>query len=184
MVIYLAIKPNPKSDKIVSIILSFFWLWMGIFYHLVFFTAINKAAYLFGGVFIVQGILFLIYGVFQNKFLFHFQKDMFGITGICLILFALVIYPILGLFFGHIYPSSPTFGLPCPTTIFTFGILLLNEKKTPVLILVIPFVWSIIGFMAVFQFGILEDTGLILASLLAMPLLFYKNTMLSNMRFI
>jgi hypothetical protein len=53
---------------------------MGIVYHLVFFTAINKAAYLFGGLFIIQGILFLIYGVLQNKLSFHFQRDKYGIT--------------------------------------------------------------------------------------------------------
>ena len=178
LVIYLAIRPNPKFSKIISIILSFFWLWMGIIYHIVLFTTINKAAYLFGGLFIIQGILFLIYGVFQNKLLFHFQSNKYGIAGICLILYALIVYPIFGFFRGHIYPSSPTFGLPCPTTIFTFGILLLNEKKTPVLILVIPFVWSIIGFMAAFQFGILEDAGLMLASLLAMSLLIYRNKLL------
>ena len=173
--IYVVIKRNSKSDKIISIILSFLWLWMGIVYHIIFFTAINKAAYLFGGVFVIQGILFLIYGIFKNKFSFSFHQDKYGITGIALIIFALIIYPVLGYFFGHIYPSSPTFGLPCPTTIFTFGLLLLNAKKCPVAILIIPFVWSVVGFMAAFQFGILEDTGLIVASLLTVSLLIYRN---------
>ena len=178
--IYLVIKPNSKSDKMISFILSFLWFWMGIVYHLYFFTKINIAAYLFGGLFIGQGILFAILGVFQDRFSFRFQKDKYKITGIILIVFSLVIYPILGHFFGHIYPSSPTFGLPCPTTIFTFGILLLNEKKCPILILIIPFLWSVIGFMAAFQFGIFEDTGLILASLMAVSLLIYRNTILSK----
>ncbi len=173
--IYVVIKRNSKSDKIISIILSFLWLWMGIVYHIIFFAAINKAAYLFGGVFVIQGILFLIYGIFQNKISFSFQKDKYGITGIALIIFALIIYPVLGYCFGHIYPSSPTFGLPCPTTIFTFGLLLLNTKKCPVVILIIPFVWSVIGFMAAFQFGILEDTGLLVASLVTVSLLIYRN---------
>ena len=178
--IYLVIKPNSKSDKMISFILSFLWFWMGIVYHLYFFTKINIAAYPFGGLFIGQGILFAILGVFQDRFSFRFQKDKYKITGIILIVFSLVIYPILGHFFGHIYPSSPTFGLPCPTTIFTFGILLLNEKKCPILILIIPFLWSVIGFMAAFQFGIFEDTGLILASLMAVSLLIYRNTILSK----
>ena len=178
--IYLVIKPNSKSDKRISFILSFLWFWMGIVYHLYFFTKINIAAYLFGGLFIGQGILFAIFGVFQDRFSFRFQKDKYKITGIILIVFSLVIYPILGHFFGHIYPSSPTFGLPCPTTIFTFGILLLNEKKYPILILIIPFLWSVIGFMAAFQFGIFEDTGLILASLITTSLLVYRNRKLQT----
>ncbi len=172
--IYLALNPNPKSDKIISLILAFFWLWMGIVYHLIFFTAINKAAYLFGAFFIIQSILFLIFGVFQNKLSFHLRSDRYGITGITLIVFAVIVYPILGYFFGHLYPVTPTFGLPCPTTIFTFGFLLLNVKNCPLTILIIPFIWSVIGFMAAFQFGIFEDTGLIAASLITITLLLYR----------
>ena len=180
--IYFVIKPNPKSDKIISFILSFLWLWTGVVYHILFFTEINKAAYVFGGFFIIQGILFLIFGIFQDQFSFRSQDDKYKIFGIILITFSLIIYPMLGYLFGHIYPSSPTFGLPCPTTIFTFGFLLLNQKKCPVIILIIPFIWSIIGFMAAFQFGIFEDTGLILASLITVFLLIYRNKMLQKVK--
>lgn len=179
-VIYLLIKPNPHSSKIISFILSLLWFWMGIVYHIIFFTSINHAAFLFGSLFIIQGILFLAFGVFKNKFLFNVKNDKYGITGISLIIYSLVMYPILGYFFGHIYPSSPTFGLPCPTTIFTFGILLFNQKKCLILILIIPFIWSVIGFMAAFQFGILEDTGLILASIVTVTLLGYRNRKLQK----
>ncbi|HYV91648.1 MAG TPA: DUF6064 family protein [Chitinophagales bacterium] len=178
--IYLAVKPNSKSDKIVAAILSFFWLWMGVVYHLIFFTAINTAAYLFGALFILQAILFLIYGVFQNKLSFRFHSDRYGIAGIVLILFALIIYPVLGYFLGHVYPSSPTFGLPCPTAIFTFGLLLLSAKKCPVTILIIPFIWSVIGFTAAFNFGIVEDTGLIVAGLFSFSILLFRNRILSQ----
>lgn len=176
--IYFAIKPNTKSDKIISILLSFLWFWMGIVYHIIFFTAINKAAYFFGALFITQGILFLVFGVFQNKLTYQFQKDKYGISGIILIVFSLIIYPVAGHLLGQVYPFSPTFGLPCPTTIFTFGLLLMNQKKTSFWILIIPFIWSVIGFMAVFQFGIWEDTGLIVASLITVSLLIYRNKML------
>ncbi len=178
--IYLAIKPNISSDKIISIILAFFWLWMGIVYHIVFFAAINKAAYLFGGLFIIQGILFLIFGVFKSKLSFQFYPDKFGITGLILILFALVGYPLLGYFLGHVYPCSPTFGLPCPTTIFTFGLLLLSVKRCPVIILIVPFIWSIIGFLAAFQFGIVEDTGLLISGLITFSLLLFKSKSISK----
>ena len=178
MAIYLALKPNSITDKTISFILAALWLWMGIVYHIVFFTSINKAAYLFGGLFVIQGILFLIFGVFQNQFSFQFRNDTYGILGASLIIFALIIYPVLGYFLGHVYPSSPTFGLPCPTTIFTFGFLLLNQKKCPIWILVIPFVWSIIGSMAAFQFGILEDAGLIVASVITVSLLIHRSKLL------
>ena len=162
--IYLIIKPTSRSNKIISGILAFLWLWMGIVYHLVFFTAINKAANLFGSIFILQAFLFLSFGVFQNKLSFKFHLDIYGFTGIILIVFALIGYPILGYIFGHRYPLSPTFGLPCPTTIFTFGLLLLIYKKCPVSILVIPFIWSVLGFSAAFHFSKGTRTSIVVPS--------------------
>ena len=159
----------------ISGLLAFFWLWMGVVYHLIYFTTINKAAYLFGAVFIFQAMLFLAFGVFQSKLSFAFRSDGYGITGIILIVFALIIYPVLGYSFGHGYPYSPTFGLPCPTTIFTFGLLLLCEKRCPLGILVIPFVWSIIGFTAAFNFGIVEDTGLLVSGVIVRNKKLVKN---------
>lgn len=173
--IYLTFKPTPKSHKVISGVLFFFWLWMGVVYHLIFFTTINKAAYLFGAVFILQSMLFLAYGVFQSKLSFAFRYDRYGMVGIILIVFALIIYPVLGYSAGHVYPYSPTFGLPCPTTIFTFGLLLLCEKKCPLGILVIPFVWSIIGFTAAFHFGVVEDIGLLVAGVLTLILVIVRN---------
>jgi hypothetical protein len=175
ILIYLAIKPSSQSDKVISGFLAFFWLWMGIVYHLFFFTAINKAAYLFGAAFILQSILFLTFGVFQNKLSFRFRFDKYGITGIILILFALIGYPVLGYSFGHVYPNSPTFGLPCPTTIFSFGLLLLCDKKCPLAILTVPFIWSVIGFTAAFNFGIIEDTGLLVSGLLVSAMILIRN---------
>jgi hypothetical protein len=182
LTIYLAIKPTYKSDKMVSGVLAFFWLWMGIVYHLIYFTAINKAAYVFGASFILQGILFAAYGVLQNKLSFKFHADIYGVTGIILILFAFIIYPLLGYSLGHVYPSSPTFGLPCPTTIFTFGLLLLSNKKCPVIILIIPVIWSAIGFTAAFTFGIIEDTGLLVGGILTLLMLLTKNKRYKQVR--
>ncbi len=173
--IYSAIKPNGKSNLVISTILSFFWLWMGIVYHLLYFSTINKAAYLFGALFILQGILFFIPGIFRNQLSFKFRSDKYGMTGIVLVLYALAVYPILGYFMGHYYPSAPTFGLPCPTAIFTFGLFLMSDKKFPLAILIIPFAWSIIGFSAAFNFGILEDLGLLFAGLIACTMLVIRN---------
>ncbi|MBK8982667.1 MAG: hypothetical protein IPM38_10190 [Ignavibacteria bacterium] len=177
IVIYLTFRPTAKSDKIISGLLAFFWLWMGVVYHHLYFTEINNAAYLFGVVFILQSILFLTFGVFRSKLSFAFRSDVYGITGIILILFALIIYPVLGYSFGHVYPYSPTFGLPCPTTIFTFGLLLLSDRKCPLTILVIPFVWSIVGFTAAFNFGIVEDIGLLVSGLLTIIMVLMRNRM-------
>jgi hypothetical protein len=173
--IFFIFKKTPISNKIITLILGFFWLWMGIFYHLTFFTVINKAAYLFGMIFILQSILLLWKGVFKNKLSFSFSKNLNCISGIVLIAFALIFYPVLGYSLGHIYPANPTFGLPCPTTIFTFGMLLITDKKHPFIILIIPFFWAIIGFMAAISLGITEDISLLITALAAMVLLNIRN---------
>ena len=56
-----------KSDfsRIVSLVLSLFWIWMGIVYHLWFFSTINKAAIVFAAFFVLQGILFFHRGSFE-----------------------------------------------------------------------------------------------------------------------
>ncbi|MBM4334204.1 MAG: hypothetical protein FJ117_23840 [Deltaproteobacteria bacterium] len=153
LTLILSLKKISYSDKTISIILSFFWLWIGIVYHLAYFTAINKAAYLFGVLFIIQGLIFLFAGGIKSKLSFKFQSSSYGVIGSLFILYALIIYPILGYFFGHVYPKNPTFGLPCPTTIFTFGLLLWTVKIVPKYVLVIPLIWSIIGFGAALSLG-------------------------------
>ena len=167
LVIFLSIRKITNSSRIINGILAFLWLWMGIVYHLFYFSQINKAAYLFGIIFIIQGLLFLYYGVFNNKLSYKFTPGLFGLSGAVLVVFALILYPVIGYTFGHIYPSSPTFGLPCPTTIFTFGIFLWSDKKLPLSILIIPFIWSLIGFFAAVKLGIFEDTGLLISGLFA-----------------
>src|SRR6185503_9791418 len=97
---------------------------------------------------------------------FELKKDIYGIAATALIIYSLVAYPAIGYYSGHGYPYSPTFGLPCPTTIFTFGILVLSKLRVPFYILIIPFTWAIIGLSAALKLGIYEDTGLILSALL------------------
>jgi hypothetical protein len=175
LVVFIAVKATSKTNRVISGLLAFLWLWMGGVYHLIFFTAINKAAYVFGAAFMLQGILFLSQGVFQDKLSFAFRADLYGITGVVLILFALIVYPILGYVLGHRYPYSPTFGLPCPTTIFTFGVLLLTNRKFPATILIIPLLWSVVGFTAAFGFGMVEDVGLLVSGLLTVSMLLIRN---------
>jgi hypothetical protein len=167
--------PIPRAGAAISSILAFLWLWMGLVYHLMYFTAINPAAYVFGMVFSFQGLLFLIYGMMRAKLEFGWTKDLYSITGLFIIIFAMLVYPLLSIFLGLKYPETPTFGLPCPTTIFTFGMLLLCRNKIPFFLLIIPVAWAIIGTTAVIYFGVIADTGLILSALGALPLIVLKN---------
>lgn len=176
LVIILIFLNKKKANKVINSILAIFWFWMGIVYQLLFFSTINKAAYLFGILFIIQGLLFIWFGVLKpEKLHYKFRPDSMGYTGILLILYALLIYPVLAIYFEHSYPQMPTFGLPCPTVVFTFGVLLFSEKRLPWYLFIIPFLWSLIGFSAAVNLGIKEDFGLVVAGILgSLILVFYK----------
>lgn len=164
VVIYFTLKPNSNSGIIAGTILGFFWIWMGVVYHVMFFSAINKAAIVFGIFFIIQGIM-IFYATLQKKIIPVFKLDLKTFLGIAVIVYGIIVYPILSSILGHGYPNGPTFGVPCPTTIFTFGVLLLIRNFSKHL-LVIPALWAFIALNAALSFGIYEDFGLIAACVL------------------
>jgi len=177
---YFSIFKKPYSDKIIVFILTFLWLWMGVAYQLIYFSSINKAAIIFGSLFIMQSLLFFYFGIIKNELIFQFNLNKYGVTGMALVIVALVVYPLLGYWFGHVYPSSPTFGLPCPTTIFTFGILLLSSSRMPFIVVIIPAIWSIIGFSAAVSLGMKEDTVLLIAGFACTIMIIHKNKRLKK----
>ena len=165
-VVLCAFRNRPGSNRFVNIVLGLFWIFNGIAYHIVFFSTINKIAFGFGALFVIQGLLFLVSGLFKNQIVYEFKPNLASIVGILFIIYAMLLYPLIGYSLGHGYPFSPAFGLaPCPTVIYTFGMMLLAVKTLPRGMLIIPLIWSLIGFNAALSLGILEDTGLLAAGI-------------------
>lgn len=159
------------AGKIIASILAFFWVWMGAVYHIGFFSAINPAARIFGAAFILEGAAIAWAGFRRNPISFGLDMDLRTFIGGALILYALLIYPLIGYALGRSFPYGPTFGLPCPTTIFTLGMFLWAGRTLPRALIVIPALWSVLGFSAAFALGIREDVGLIVSALLATTLI-------------
>jgi len=176
LALVLAYRGGRIPDRIIAGILAAFWIWMGVFYHLLHFSAINPAARAFAVIFVAQGLLFLIVGTIQGKLSFRFSLKSVPVIGAIFALYAMVIYPLLGVYFGHIYPSAPMFGVaPCPTTIFTLGILLWTTARIPAYLLVVPFVWSLIGMGAAINLRVPQDYGLVLSVVSGTILLLIQN---------
>lgn len=139
---------------------------MGIGYHWAFFSSVNPAAYLFGGLFLVAALIFLVEGVARNRISFKTPKGVRGWLAVSLFAYSLVAYPILGLVKTHPYPETPLFGVaPCPTTIFTLGLLLLASHPRPLLLGIVPLLWSVIGGSAAFLLHVPQDLGLLVTAL-------------------
>jgi hypothetical protein len=166
--VLLVVNEVPHADRLISAILALFWLWIGLVFQLLYFRQINGApAVFFGALMIFQAILFTVVGVVQHRLHFVASLDPSRLVGALFIFYALYLYPVLGSLAGHGYPLSPLFGVaPCPTTIFTFGLLLWTEPKIPRYLLIIPFVWSGFSIDATLSLGIVEDFGLPIAGLI------------------
>ena len=173
--LWFVVKKSPISDRIILLILIIFWFWMGIVYHILFFSSINPLAYAFGVLFIIEACLLIYLGIIKKQVEFSLTKDRYTLIGLIFIVYAMIIYPVIGMVAGHGYPRLPTFGLPCPTTIFTFGLFLMSDKKFPLPLLVIPLIWSMIGFFAALSLGITEDYMLLVAGVLGTVLIIMKN---------
>jgi hypothetical protein len=170
VVIVLGLRGLPEDGRRVSGILAFLWLWAGVIYHLAFFSSVNRAAPIFAALFVAQAVLLFTIGVAQGRLAFRARSDAAGFAGGAIIAYALVIYPLLGHALGHRYPAAPTFGVPCPTTMFTLGMLLWVTPPVPKRLLVVPLVWTIVATMAALELGIREDFGLTVAAVAATAL--------------
>jgi hypothetical protein len=139
------------------------WVWTGIAYHAVFFASINPLAYAFAALFLIQGGL-MARASRRGTLRFGFPRDMPSlVVGAVLLAYALLGYPLVAIAAGQSYPALPTFGVPCPTVIFTFGLLAWSARPTwP--ILMIPIAWALLGISAATQLGVPEDWGLPVAA--------------------
>jgi hypothetical protein len=154
----------PYRSMLVTGILALFWAWMGIVYHWMYFSAINPAARVFAALFVIQAALLLWFGV-SGKLAFRWRKTLQGSIGAVFLAYALLVYPLLNQILGHRFPETPTFGLPCPTTIFTFGLLWWLDSPLPRLVFLVPLIWAAIGGSAAFILGVPQDLGLLVAGL-------------------
>lgn len=172
LAILLVFYKSAATDRLACGVLGVFWLWNGTIYHLSFLARISAAAYVFAALFIMQGTLFLVLGMVRGEVSFSFKLGWKSCLGGLLVITGMVLYPFLAGLAGHFYPRTACLGVaPCPTAIFTFGLLLWTDKDVPRPLLAIPALWALIGFSAALVLGIYEDLSLLAAGIAAMAFL-------------
>ena len=144
-----------SHDRWISGLLAVHWAWSAVAYHGVFFTRINPAAWLFAAMFLLQAALILWFGVIRAQLSFESRRTAWTPIGFALVAYALL-YPAINAVEHGSVLKIPTFGLPCPTTIFTAGLLLLTTSRSRTLAIV-PIIWSAIGGSAAFLLGVSAD---------------------------
>jgi hypothetical protein len=174
--VVLLFRRTREADRVIASVLALMWLWTGFGYYGLSFSAINKAAYLFAVLFVVHGCYLIYAGVYRHQIRFGLRPDLSTGVGAAFVAYATVVYPLIGVATGHRYSEMPMFGVtPCPVTIFTFGMLLLTVRPIPRWLLVIPFVWSLIGGSAAILLNVPQDWLLLLSGCIAVPLMIFRD---------
>ena len=164
----------------ISTILALLWAWQALAYHLTFFTAINPLAYGFATLFQAGAAIFFWQGVIRRKLIFKSTPGWRARAGWGLIIFAWFAYPGWTYLAGHRYPAFPTFGLPCPTTLFTIGLLAFLVRPYPRSALVVPILWCFVGSQAAFVFDVQADLGLIVAGVVGLILIMQSKNLVTS----
>jgi hypothetical protein len=165
--VYLLFFGGERANRMVAAIAAALWAFTGIAYHWFYFSDINPAAWIFGSLFVVEAIILAWEGGVRGRIRFRLERSSNSALSLLLLAYALVVYPLIGLLVTHPYPQTPLFGVtPCPTAIFTIGLLMVIQHPKRWLIAAIPLAWSFIGGIAAVALSVPQDWGLPLSGLL------------------
>jgi hypothetical protein len=160
VVLLFAARASRPPDRALSALLTVHWGWSALAFHAAFFTDVTPMAWVFAALFLAQAAAFAWHGVIRRRIRFSTGHSWRHVAGGALIGHALM-YPFVNLAQADHFLREPTFGVPCPTTILTIGLLL--PAAMPWRLAVIPLAWSGIAGSASFLFGVYADVVLLLA---------------------
>jgi hypothetical protein len=176
----LAFRGGKVPSRLVSGTLGLLWVWMAVEYHFAQFAIVNPAARAFGVLFLIQAGLILWFGALTDRLAFERPPGLRAVAGWLLLAYGLVAYPVIGILAGHEYLSSPTFGVPCPTTIYTLGLFCFARRPLPASLLVVPILWAAVGSSAALFLRVPQDLGLLAAGLVGVVLAFTMRSQRSS----
>jgi hypothetical protein len=152
-------RPNHRA---LTALLAVHWAWSAVAYHLAFFASINPAARLFAILFLAEAALLVWNGIVRSRLQYTRGLSSRHVLAVAFSVYALI-YPGLNVILGFEFPRVATFGVPCPSTLLTAGLLLAVYPPPPWSVLAIPILWTMIGGSAAFLLGIHADLALLVA---------------------
>jgi hypothetical protein len=162
------------SGRAAAAILAACWLVVAWAYLVVRYDTINWAASYFAVAFAVEALLLLAAALVRDRLSLPPPRDVAGIAGLCLFVFALVAWPLVGPLLGRPWLQAELFAVtPDPTVAATLGVLLATER-TRWELLVVPLIWCAIGGATLWAMGSPDALLLPAAALLALALAGWK----------
>jgi Family of unknown function (DUF6064) len=141
----LLLRDTAWRGRAIAAILAACWLWVAWAYLWQRYDTINWAASYFAVGFAIEALLLIWTGIVRDRLGFLSGAGSVGAAGLCIFLFALVGYPLIGPLNGRPWRQAEIFGLaPDPTAIATLGVLVAAHRPRWSL-LIIPLIWCAIS---------------------------------------
>lgn len=165
-VLALAWQGGHRARRGLAVILAVCWLWIAWGFHWQRYASINPAASYFALAFAFQA-LFLLWLAAQGRLDVVSSRWERG-AGLGLLLFAVVIFPLLGPLWGRSWIQAEVFGMaPDPTALATLGVLLCVGASRVWGCLLIPVAWTLVTGATLWAMDAPDFAIVPLASLLA-----------------
>jgi hypothetical protein len=176
VLVLIVVRPSRTTDRLVVALLAGLWLFIGVVFQGIYVRDIDATlSVVYAAIFIGQALALVFVGVIADRVAFRVERTPAAIIGAAAIAYSLIVYPLLGVAFGHPWPEAPLFGAaPCPTTIFTFGLFLLVRPPFPKVLLVVPLIWAVLATPAAVGRGVYEDVALLTVGVLATAVLIWR----------
>jgi Family of unknown function (DUF6064) len=141
----LLLRDTAWRGRAIAAILAACWLWVAWAYLWQRYDTINWAASYFAVGFAIEALLLIWTGIVRDRLGFLSGAGSVGAAGLCIFVFALVGYPLIGPLNGRPWRQAEIFGLaPDPTAIATLGVLVAAHRPRWSL-LIIPLIWCAIS---------------------------------------
>jgi Family of unknown function (DUF6064) len=179
--VWIAIRPRyggyrRVAHRLAGAALAAAWGWTGTVFHLKYFATVNFLAPVYGALFLVQALLLAWTAAIRGRIAPRAQSDPFGWAGLGLMVYAIIGYPLIAEVASDGLQSARVVGLaPDPTAVFTLGVLLLAEGRTPLHLTVMPVLWRLFAGVTAWELGVAEDMALPLIGLGTLALIVWKN---------
>ena len=164
-----------RASQVICLLTGAYLAWIGI----AFFGVLNPQMHLawcWPAVFALVGLLFLVAGAVRGDLVIASRWDAASALGAAFIGYALLAYPAIGMLGGHQLSTLPVFGLaPCPTVIFTLGLLLWARPPVPTYLLPFLLAWCLGAATPDLSRGVVADVGMLVAGVCTAIVLLWRD---------
>lgn len=169
--VFMAWRGTATAGRVAAIVLAVMWAWVGAVYQGIYFSQINPIALAFAGAFVLQALLFAVHAISGRGLEFGPKSRVRAVAGASMVLYAMLVYPIIGVAVGERYSAIPLFGVaPCPLLIFTFG-LMLWAACARWWLWIVPLLWAAIGGSAAILLSVPQDWALPVSGLITLAII-------------